>query len=980
MFEPGSARVFGLPPGCDFGAEFLNGLHQRLTGQPPEALARVQIWVNNQRTKRHLTGLYQKGPPRLLPRIRVITDIGSDPMIAPGIPLGVNPLRRRFELAQLVSALLDKEADLAPRSAIFDLADSLAGLMDEMHGEGVSVDQVLSLDLAEAFSEYWKRSLAFLNILAPYFADSSEPDTETRQRLAIESLTRQWAENPPVDPVLVAGSTGSRGTTALFMQAVSKLPQGAIVLPGFDFDLPAEVWENLKQPQFSADHPQAVLAKLVEALQAPPQSVANWSGAVPENPARNRLMSLALRPAPVTDQWMIEGPRLRDIPEATNRVALMEAPSQREEAVAIAVCLRAAAQQGKKATLISPDRGLTRQVTAALQRWNILPDDSAGRPLPLTPPGVFLRLVAGLIGQRLTSENLLILLKHPLTHSGGGRGRHLLWTRELELNHLRGGSPFVAFDQMLYWAGKQKKSQHIIIWINWLRSIVEALSEHKSSALSDFVTQTRQAAEALSRGSRLDASDGELWLKDAGKKALETFENLAETADAAGNVTASEYHAILRSVLNRAEVRDATTPHPLISIWGTIEARISDADIVVLGGLNEGVWPNIPAPDPWLNRNMRMSAGLLLPERRIGLAAHDFTQAVAAPEVLLTRSLRQGDAPSVASRWLIRLTNLMSGIGEEGETGLKDMRHRGQKWLSLAAKLEEPDGPLPAEPRPAAMVPSTLHPRKLSVTRIKVLIRDPYAIYAQYILRLSKLDPLRREPDALIRGQAIHAVLHEFVASTLQELPPDAAQRLMEIAARIFAKDVPWPANRRLWLARLGRVADRFVQTEMQRRQRALPISFEVKGGRPLAAPDFLLTGTADRIDRAPDGSLIIYDYKSGTIPTKAQIKEFDKQLPLEAAIAESGGFQDVPAGPVSGLEYVGLGGDAKIQAVEMSEDLIEETWAGLARLIAAYRSGKTGYGSRTRIERRSDTGDYDHLARFGEWEDSDAPQPVDLT
>ncbi len=979
MFDGNPNRIFALPPGCDFSLGFLQGLTRRLHDQPPEALARVEVFVNTERTRRRLVELFQSGPPSLLPRLRVITDLAREVSVSADIPPAISPLRRRLELSQIIAALLDKEPDLAPRTAIYDLADSLAGLMDEMHGEGVAVDRVLGLDMSPDFSAHWGRSLTFLKILRPYFADMSEPDAEARQRLVVAHLAQLWKVKPPTHPVIVAGSTGSRGSTSLFMQAVCGLPNGAVVLPGFDFDLPLSVWASFDDPLISADHPQAGFYKLLDRLSGRPDTVQPWADISPANPARNRLVSLALRPAPVTDQWLIEGPNLTNLDSAARHVSLIEAPSQREEALAIALCLRDAAEKGQKATLISPDRTLTRQVTAALERWNILPDDSAGQPLPLTPPGIFLRLVSDLFGQRLTTENLLILLKHPLTHTGGGRGKHLLWTRDLELEVLRGGAPFVDFDAYRLWSGKKPYKEEIDKWFNWLEAILNPLSEIKTRSLSEIVAHHRTVSEALAMGSNPSRHESELWLKEAGIKAAEVFAELEDNADAGGIVTPSEYAALFPAILNRAEVRETITAHPLITIWGTLEARVQGADLVILGGLNDGVWPGLPTPDPWLNRSMRRDAGLLLPERQIGLSAHDFQQAIAAPNVILTRAARLGDAPAVASRWVIRLTNLMNGIGAQGQGALTGMRERGQVWLDMAARLEQPKAVVTAAKRPAPRPPDHAHPRRLSVTRIRTLVRDPYAIYAQYVLGLRKLDPIRREPDAMLRGQAIHQVLEEFIQANMQALSPTAARDLIDLAARIFDAEVPWPATRRIWLARLARVADVFVRDEYNRREQAMPFDFELKGKREMLVPDFTLTATLDRIDRTANGSLVIFDYKTGAIPTQKQIREFDKQLPLEAAIAEAGGLTDIAPTPVSGLVYIGLGSDPKTMSLDLGGDLIDTTWAGLVNLIQTYRQGKIGYTARARMEMLNDASDYDHLSRFGEWEDSEIATPEDV-
>jgi ATP-dependent helicase/nuclease subunit B len=441
-----------------------------------------------------------------------------------------------------------------------------------------------------------------------------------------------------------------------------------------------------------------------------------------------------------------------------------------------------------------------------------------------------------------------------------------------------------------------------------------------------------------------------------------------------------DYPTLLRGILDRAEVRDPIAPHPGIMIWGTIEARVQGAELVILGGLNEGIWPALPDPDPWLNRQMRRDAGLLLPERRIGLSAHDFQQAIAAPEVLLTRATRDAEAETVPSRWLNRLTNLLGGL-PGGKPALSDMRARGDTWLALAALLEpKPDEVTPA-PRPSPRPPIEARPRRLSVTQIRTLIRDPYAIYAREILRLSPVNPLRQEPDAPLRGNVLHDIFEAFVRDRRPETPDEAKARLLAIADEKLAEGAPWPVARRLWRAKLERIADRFVAEEAQRARRGEPVAIEGTGALAFPELDFTLTAKADRIDRDADGSVTIYDYKSGTIPSKKQVKAYDKQLLLEAIIAAEGGFRDLPPAEVAGVAYIGLGSRDGTAPLDLSDpDLdLAATRARFRDLIRAYQDPATGYTSRRAMEREGHGGDYDHLARYGEWDEGTLPRPEDV-
>ncbi len=966
MFETSpKPRLFAVPPGVDFPRAVVDGLRERFRDQPPEALARVTLYVNTRRMQRRMISLFDEGAAVLLPRIRLITDLGQDAAFA-DLPPAVSPLRRRLELAEVISQLLDAQPDLAPRAAIYDLADSLAGLMDEMQGEGVSPEVLRNLDVSD-MSGHWQRSLTFLDAISRYFGDDNEdaPDVEARQRRVITRLTELWQQRPPQDPIIVAGSTGSRGATQMFMRAVARLPQGAVILPGFDFDMPAPVWNKLEDALTGEDHPQFRFARLMPVLKLNKGDIQRWSGLAPVVPERNALLSLALRPAPITDQWQVEGPKFAGIESATAGMSLIEAPSPRAEASAIALILREAAETGTSAALITPDRVLTRQVSAALDRWRIEPDDSAGRPLPLTAPGRLLRQVAELLGTKITGPDLLALLKHPLTNTGSdARGEHLRHTRDLELEALREDMPYPTPEALMVWAEQREDRRD---WAVWVGSILGEFAQTGTRPLTEHVAHVLAVAERLCAGP-VNEGSGELWEKPAGREARKVCDELTREAPFGGSFAPADFRDLFASVLNRGEVRDPNEPHPNVRIWGTLEARVQGVDLVILAGLNDGTWPETPPPDPWMNRRMRQDAGLLLPERRIGLSAHDFQQAIAAERVVLTRAIRNDESETVPSRWINRLTNLMEGMSEEGGKALVEMRQRGEAWLRLARAMDQAETQPPA-PRPAPMPPVEARPKKLSVTRVTKLVRDPYAIYAEQILGLRPLRPLNQSPDAPLRGTILHKVMERFVDEAPEvESSKAGRERLMAVAGEVLEAEAPWPAARVLWLAKLSRVADTFLAGEEDRKSRATPAGTEIRGRLPLTDLDFTLTGTADRIDRDAAGNLYIYDYKTGSIPSDKQQKSYDKQLLLEAVMAQEGGFDGLARATVSEVAYIGLGANPKFARIAVGQELIDETRAGLSELIAAYQSRAQGYTARRIAASQSFGGDYDHLSRYGEW------------
>ena len=980
MFEPAEQpRLFGLPSGVDFAKALACGVIRRNEGNPPEALARVEIFVNTNRTKRRLTDIFNSGDSMLLPRIRLIDDLPKD-VFDKDLPQSVSRLRRRLELTQLVAKLLDAQPCLAPRAALFDLADSLARLMDEMQVEGVSPEDLKELDVSDV-SGHWQESCKFVALVERYFGpDSGEhPDPDALRRLAIEHLAAKWQDHPPSHPILVAGSTGSHGTMSLFMRAVAKLPQGALILPSFDFNMPDEIWQRLDDPLNSEDHPQFRFAQLLRKLDAEPSDVCNWCpDQKPFAPERNHLISLALRPAPVTDQWLTEGKILKGIAKAASGLTLIEAPSLRAEASAIALALRETAEtKGKTAALITPDRLLIRQVVAALDRWNLIPNDSAGQPLPLSPTGRFFRHIAAMFGQKVTAEGLLTLLKHPLTNIGSkSQEQHFFFTGMLEMELRRNGPPFPTAETLREW--NTREDEGLRKWADWIGSLIKDLPEIGPAPLEEHIERHIDIAEAFAAGPNRKEKD-HLLGENAEEEAARCISELRREAKHGGVLSPADYSSLFHTVLNREVTRKTLgKPHPRIMIWGTLEARAQSMDLVILSGLNEGVWPGMPAPDPWLNRTMRHRAGLSLPERRIGLAALDFQQAVAGKEVILTRAVRDAEAQTVPSRWLNRLTNLMGGLSDESRTALEDMRLRGRRLLLIAEKLDKPDAVLPAK-RPSPRPPVHKRPEKISITEVQTLIRDPYAVYARRVLGLSPLDPLRRTPDAPMRGTIVHEIMEEFMQSTDMSDQEAARKEFARITEKILSTKVSWPTARRLWKARLLRLTDWFIKNEAERRKGGQPAALERSGSLALQDIGVELYGKIDRVDRETDGSLAIYDYKTGPAPTDDQRKYFDKQLPLSALLAERGGVENLDAQKVSKVGYIGLGSNPKSPVYELTDEEAAETEAELILLLKSYQDPKKGYTSRRAVEKQSFSGDYDHLARFGEWNESDDPFSEDI-
>lgn len=956
--------MFGVPPGADFVDVLYRFLKDLAVDRPPEYMATIGVLVPSRRMQRRLRTLFEQSGNSLLPRIGLVTDVSH--LLSPGSKLvRPNGLGRILELKDVVARLVALDARLSEGDTI-DLTISLTKLLDELQGEGVPFARLEAIDPKDQ-SGHWDQSLGFLRAIRGYVDTLSDPqnDPEAHHRSNVLALSDLWQASPLDSPLIIAGSTGSRSTTRLLMRAVSKLPQGQILLPGFDFDLPDEVWAALLENERFEDHPQYRFAKLLTELGLKHSDVTPL-GDAPQS-ARNKLVSLALRPAPVTDQWMTEGPRLGELSSATSALSLIEARDAKLEAAAIAIAIRAELSHGKRIALIAPDATLARRVTAELKRWNILPDDSGGVPLILTPIGRFLRHTAQIASGARDGVELMALLKHPLTRNGVERGEYMRQTQEFELFVRQKQIAQIDSEALENFAALNTDTSD---WVRWL---TEALSSRRPSVQGKLSDIMRLHETVITRFAGIDDLD-DLFLGDDGRKVAEVWAEFVRQAETDTSLSFPDYIELLENALRSESARIQTGVRPDIVIWGTLEARVQGADVVILGGLNEGVWPEQPNADPWLNRALRRELGLLLPERQIGLAAHDFQQAVGAQSVILSRALRSDGSETVPSRWLSRLTNLLNGLKDTGgPQALRDMTSRGDHFLAIASRLDQPTEKVVASIRPAPAPVVSTRPRDFAITDIQRLIRDPYAIYARRVLRLKPLNPLTPEMDARVKGTVFHRILEDFFdPETPFNDAEDAERRLKDISAAILSKTVPDETTRLAWLTQLQSNAEWLFLGEVERREAGRSLGNEIPGRYAIAESGCSLRGTADRIDQLHDGSLVIFDYKTGTLPTKTEIERFDRQLIIEAMMAENGAFRDVPPNAVSHVTHLSVGRTPSEQVTNLEDENSTSIMPGrLSTFLQSFLDAQHGYQSRRVMDDIRYGGDYDHLARFGEWDDA---------
>jgi ATP-dependent helicase/nuclease subunit B len=977
--DPVTPKVFTIPPHRAFADALAAGLIA-LHGREKTGLAKGIVLVPNNRAARAIQDAFVRRSDGglLLPRLVPVGDpelderIGGmlEPLGEAPIPPAIEPARRLMLMGRLVQRHRGCDAAEALR-----LAQDLARTLDQLLIEEIDPARLSSFaaELPD-LSIHWQKSLDQLQlILADWPAllqASGRIDLARRRNLLLDAVAARWRAAPPAGFVCAAGVTTAAPAVARLLGAVARLPDGMVVLPALDLALPQAEWDALgphdpeeaggRGPPSIETHPQYQIKLLLDRMSVARGEVApwRWGGGRDAPAARSRAIAHAMAPARFTEKWQRLGPAERRL----TGVRALELADPAEEAQAIALALRGALEEpGRTAALVTPDRALARRVSAHLKRWGIEADDSAGRPLSQTPPGTLLLAAANAAAERFAPVALLALLKHPLVMAGEERLAWLDGTRLLD-RMLRGPRPAAGLDGISAHLarGGARDSDLREAAASWWRDVLPLLRPLEAAAdetsLAGLFGALRTAVTTL-------AGTG-AWSGASGRAAAETFaEHEAAAGEGPERAEMAQLPALLEGLLAPVAVRPPYGQHPRLFIWGLIEARLQHADLLVLGGLNEGTWPALPAPDPWLAPRLRSDLGLPSLERRIGLAAHDFAAALGAPRVLVTRARRDARAPAIASRFWLRLEAMTGGLT------------RAPALCKWARAIDRADAHRPAH-RPAPSPDPALRPRSISVTEVDRLKADPFAFYARKMLGLAALDPVDADPTPAWRGSAVHDVLEAW----MKEDECDPA-RLRARADALLESQAAHPLMRALWQPLLTEAID-FIADQVEANQR--------EGRRPLAAESWgavdiaevRLGGKVDRIDAMADGGLAIIDYKTGQPPRKKAVAAgFSLQLGLLGLIAERGGFPDIE-GAAACFEYWSLArcpsGERAGQRGFVTSpiggknglDAAEFTDLAASHFIAAAQAWLTGaepFTAKLHPE-YAPYGDYDQLMRRDEW------------
>lgn len=875
----------------------------------------------------------------------------------------------------------------SPPSAaeILAMAQSLGQLLDDFLTEEIDYSALSQL-VPDELAENWQQSLNFIQIVTEnwplYLKELGVQESATVRRekfaLAQQSLKMRYGNRP----VIAAGSTGSVPANARFLAEISKLPNGALVLPGLDAAMSVDDFSYLLEPQNKAHaHPQFGMAKLLRSLNAGPADVVELSHA---GQGRAQVLHKALASAENTALWHDQRAEIGDkMINATDQISLLSMPNEALESRAIALATREALANNKSVGIIAPDRDQARQIIAELHRFDISVDDSAGVPLSQSPAGRLVRQLLQMVHAQFTAIDVVGLLIHSSVCFGRDRGTLSALRETIDLSILRGMRGKPGLDGLMaavHKAHHDPAPRQRRLSVDEAEALTALLSDMERILAPLIAPFEAGTPRLLSIARALPDIIAQVIADDQDKPHLphgydqlqDWLQELAAGSIDLSRIAGSQFVSAMTLLMSSVSVRPLEQARHDVQIWGRVEARLQSVDVMILAGLNEGVWPEDADPGPWMSRGMKIAIGLEPPERKVGLAAHDFLLALSSPEIVLSYAERRGTSPADQSRFLKRL---LAFVGKDCEAELAKRAAHLKAWTM---QIDAVDTINPA-PRPAPQPPADLRPRRLSITEVETLLRDPYAIYAKHVLRLKPLDPLGAPPDFAERGNLIHDVLGDFIADGHDCAAPDAHAKLMELANVAYERLADVADRRDIWLKRFDAIAHAFLAHETTNNVDLAMRHAEIRGEATLeiAGTPFTLHGRADRVDQTQSGTLEIVDFKTGGVPSKKDMENFmAPQLPMAGLIARQGGFEGVARANSGAFRYIKLahGPDtlnvSNFPSNQDADAWVDQYWERFSRFaeLMLLRDDIAMVAQLNPKPEQRFEGDYDHLARAKEW------------
>ena len=949
-------NIFNIPAGCST----VDILAQELLSQNTDfGLTDTLVLLPSRRACRELRDAFvrQNGmKPTILPQIMPLGEVDEDELFFAdnseqtlNLPPAISQTERMLLFTRLINAGqkgINGSYSLAQASY---LATELSKLFDTVENEELNFSDLADLVPAE-YAVHWQKTLDFLKIVTEVFPKIMEErgviGPAQRKIALLHFQSELWKKYPPKQKIVIAGTTGAFPAIRELIKTVSELPLGTVYLNDIDRCLEDDAWEDIDE-----SHPQFETKQLLDFLEIKRNEIIDVD--CDSNHEREKLISEVMRPATSTDSW-------RNInintfsPQVVNGVHFICCHEIKTEALSIAALMRRNLETPEKTTaLVTTDRNLARYVASELKRWNINVDDSAGRPLTQTPVGIFLRLIVQCCENNFNNIDLLSLLKHPLCRGGKDTGDYRQLVRKCELELIRA----------------QKHNPELENFLTAQKEILHPLFELYQQPQADFkqlLTAHLKAAEILSASAQKEGADN-LWRGDDGEAAARLFSNLLENADTLPIIPQNQYGDFITAQMSAVTVRPKYGTHPRLKILGPIEARLSGFDTVIIGGVNEGTFPKMPSSDAWMSRPMKKDFGFPLPEKNIGITAHDFAHLLAQKEVYLTRAERVDGTPTTKSRWWMRLETVLTAA----KINIKNLYE--QDIVKAAEYLNQAQNYRPiSQPRPKP--PLEARPRELWASAIENLMRDPYIIYAKYILGLKPLDDIDHQPDIVDLGNIVHKILEKFNKDYPRQLPDDAKEILLQIGQQQFSEAGIDIQTLAFWQPSLKKMIDWILEQEKSYRTDINRVYCEVEGQYSFDSfgGKFTIGAKADRVDLTKDGKINIIDYKTGQArKTKEVSLGYAPQLPIEGIIAAAGGFKGIDAAEVQSLRYWRLGKE-EICIDKNIKEILQRNLNNIKQLIAIFDNPDKPYLTQPNPKYAPTYSDYEHLSRINEWGISD--------
>ena len=930
----------------------------------------------------------------LMPRMVMVGDLDLDESLGPlldplgqsDIPPAAEPTQRWLELSRHVAAAFaETQREVPPAPTLFRLAREMGAMLDRLNAEEIEPADLLKDTVKDRFPDvatHWQEGLWLYAKVQAHWNDSlahlGAIDASQRRNLLFDRAAQRWKAQPPPTPIIAAGVTSAAPALARLLRVVSDLPQGAVILPDLALEnsLGEDAWDELGvagQPDeqdgllFGASdavtHPQYHLKLLLGRMGVNRKEVEPWhrSGMGAAPPARSHAIASLFLPPKASQSWA-------DLPAEKRQlsgVKVMELPAIEDEAQSVALLIRKALEEPeKRVALITPDRTLARRLVAHLKRWEINADDSAGLALNLTAAGRFFLQLSEIVAEQSAPVSLISALSHPLVKQDDMRGPWLSALRKFD-EELRGPRPAAGLGPLASVAKKAGVSD----WWDSVQPHIGTLLGLADQEECDFgaaLAEVVKVAEAL-------AGDA-IWAKQDGRALSGFVEDLQlHLAQNPALIAPADLALIMSDAMADVAVRPPYGGHPRVAIYGLLESRMTRADLVICAGLNEGTWPRIPAPDPLLAPPILRALGVPGADFRIGLAAHDLAGALGAPEVVLSRSARDMDGPTIPSRFLLRVKALLGNLDKKGDL---DARYREEQAPQLARALDEAER-TPKYERPKPDPSASLRNVAIKVTALDRLLGDPFQFYAGEILKLKELEALDADVGPAWQGSLVHDILDAWHKSG-QKGGPDA---LITLADKHMVAENISPLLWNLWRPRVQQSLEWAAGQIAADKPGRKVLASEIDG--EMHVQGVKIYGRADRIDRLEDGSLAIVDYKTGTPPKAKQTEAgYALQLGILGLIAGDGGFKGI-IGDATAFEYWTLkkkpGSDQfgdvvtpvktgnKRSGLE-PEDFLPHHRDKLDLAISKYIKGSEPFTARLNPDYEGYS-TYDQLMRLDEWE-----------